>query len=71
MQRIVEMWFSGPAAWHRMAVDSAQEIKKPYWAKDGDKFPYLKAGFEIRGIFITDDATCDAYGQYRGFIPRR
>lgn len=71
MDRVVEMWFTGPTAWHHVAVETAGEIKAPSWAKEGDSFPYLKPGFEIRGGFVTDYPTCDAYSQYRGYIPRR
>ena len=71
MHRVVEMWFDGPTAWRTAAVEKAKAIKAPSWAKEGDIFPYLKAGFEIRGVFVTDYATCDAYSQYRGYIPMR
>ena len=71
MSRVVEMWFTGPTAWKHLAVETADKIAKPSWAKDGDVFPYLNPGFEIRGIFVTDYPTCDALHQYRGYIPRR
>lgn len=71
MHRVVEMWFTGPTAWHRMAVEMAKKINAPSWAKDGDVFPYLRAGFEIKGAFVTDHPTCDAFSQYRGYMPRR
>lgn len=71
MHRIVEMWFTGPTAWKHLAVETADAIKKPSWAKAGDVFPYLKSAFEIRGAFVLDYPTCDAYSNYRGYIPRR
>lgn len=71
MHRVVEMWFTGPTAWHHLSVETADKIKAPSWAKDGEVFPYLKSNFEIRGAFVTDYPTCDAYSQYRGYIPRR
>ena len=71
MHRVVEMWFTGPTAWNRMAVETADRVKAPAWAREGDVFPYLKPGFEIRGAFVTDYPTCDAYSQYRGYVPRR
>ncbi len=71
MGRVVEMWFTGPTAWHRIAIETSDKIKAPFWAAEGDVFPYLKPGFEIRGIFIKDVPTCDAYSQYRGYMPRR
>ena len=71
MGRVVEMWFTGPSAWHHMAVETASDMKAPAWAKEGDVFPYLRPGFEIRGIFTTDDPACDAYSQYHGFMTRR
>lgn len=71
MSRVVEMWFTGPTAWKHLAVETANEIEAPSWAKAGQEFPYLKSGFEIRGIFILDDATIDAYSQYRGIIAKR
>ena len=71
MHRVVEMWFTGPTAWHHIAVEEAYKIKKPSWAKDGDKFPYLKSKYEIRGIFFLDYPTLDVYSQYRGYTPKR
>lgn len=71
MHRVVEMWFTGPTAWNRIAVQNAGQIKKPSWAQEGDAFPYLKSSFEIRGAFVMDYATCDAYSQYRGYVTRR
>ncbi len=71
MYRVVEMWFDGPDEWHRAAVATAGQIEAPSWAREEDAFPYLKPGFEIRGIFVTDYATCDAYSQYHGYIAMR
>lgn len=71
MHRVVEMWFTGPTAWHHLAVETAAKIKAPSWSKDGDVFPYLKAGFEIRGVFVLDYATCDCLHHYKGYVTRR
>lgn len=71
MYRVVEMWFTGPTAWHHIAVETADKIKKPSWAKEGDVFPYLRPMFEIKGAFVLDYPTCDAYKQYYGYSPRR
>ena len=69
-QRVVEMWFNCPSAWHRSVVENAKEIKKPSWAKY-DQFPYLQPKFEISSLFLTDTAESDNYTQYRGYIPMR
>ena len=69
-QRVVEMWFNCPSAWHRSAVVNAKEIKKPSWAKC-DQFPYLQPKFEISSLFLTDTAESDNFTQYRGYIPMR
>lgn len=71
MSRVVEMWFTGPTAWNRIAVQNSAQIKRPLWAGEEDVFPYLKSGFEIRGAFVMDYASCDAYSQYRGYVTRR
>lgn len=71
MHRVVEMWFTGPTAWHNLSVVNAEKIKKPSWAKEGDLFPYLKTNFEIRGAFVLDYPTMDVYSNYKGYIPRR
>ena len=69
-QRVVEMWFNCPSAWHRSVVENAKEIKKPSWAKY-DQFPYLQPKFEISSLFLTDTAESDNYTQYRWYIPMR
>jgi hypothetical protein len=69
-QRLVEMWFDGPTAWHKAAVEKSKTISKPSWAKY-DKFPFLKPKFEIAGLFVTDIPTSDNYTQYRGYITMR
>ena len=71
MHRVVEMWFTGPTAWHHLAAETADKIKAPAWAEEGDVFPYLKAGFEIRGVFVLDYATCDCLHHYKGYVTRR
>ncbi len=71
MHRVVEMWFTGPTAWNHISVETANKIPKPFWAKEGDVFPYLKSSFEIRGAFVLDYPTCDIYSQYVGYRPRR
>ncbi len=71
MYRVIEMWFTGPTAWNKIAVQGATAIKAPTWATEGQNFPYLKSGFEIRGCFVKDYATMDAYSQYHGYKPRR
>ncbi len=71
MHRVVEIWFTGPTAWNKIAVLEAEKIKKPSWGKEGESFPYLKSNFDIRGIFLLDYPTIDAYHQYRGYTPKR
>lgn len=68
--RVVEMWFDGPSAWYKCAVEKAKEIAKPAWAKY-NQFPYLKPKFEIASIFLSDLARSDNYSQYRGYITMR
>jgi len=68
--RVVEMWFDGPAAWHKAAVENTTSIKKPDWAET-DCFPYLKPYFRFSSLFLTDIAESDNYSQYRGYIPMR
>jgi len=70
MDRVVEMWFTGPTAWNRLAVVEAGSIKPPSWAKEGEAFPYLRPGYGIRGIFITDFPQSDNY-DYAGYKARR
>jgi hypothetical protein len=69
-QRVVEMWFNCPSAWHRAAIKKAKKINKPSWAQY-DEFPYLKPRFEISSLFLTDFAESDNYTQYRGYITMR
>lgn len=68
--RVVEMWFEGPSAWHKCAVERAKEISKPAWAQY-DQFPYLRPKFEIASLFLSDIARSDNYSQYRGYITMR
>ena len=69
-QRVVEMWFEGPSAWYKCAVENAKNITKPSWAKY-DQFPYLKPKFEIASMFLSDIPRSDNYSQYRGYITMR
>lgn len=68
--RVVEMWFDAPSAWYKCAVENAQDIEKPDWAKYA-RFPYLKPKFEIASLFLSDIARSDNYSQYRGYITMR
>lgn len=68
--RVTEMWFDGPTAWHRAAVEKAASIKKPAWAHQ-DQFPYLKPKFEIASVFLTDIAESDNMTQYNGYYTMR
>lgn len=68
--RVVEMWFSGPTAWHKAAVERAKDIKKPDWAET-DVFPYLKPYFRFSSLFLSDIARSDNMTQYRGYITMR
>jgi hypothetical protein len=68
--RIAEMWFDGPTAWHRAAVEKAASINKPAWAQQ-DLFPYLKPRFEIASVFLTDIAESDNMTQYNGYYTMR
>jgi hypothetical protein len=68
--RVVEMWFDGPADWHKCAIEKSKSINKPSWAKN-DAFPYLSPGFEIKSIFLTDIAYSDNFTQHRGWITMR
>jgi len=67
--RVVEMWFDGPSAWHKCAVENAKSIKKPTWARY-ERFPYLKPYFEFSSIFISDIARSNNY-KYGGYIMMR
>lgn len=69
-QRVVEMWFDGPSAWYKCAVENAKDIAKPSWT-EYDKFPYLKPKFEIGSIFLSDIARSDNYSAYGGYITMR
>jgi len=68
--RVTEMWFDGPTAWHRAAVEKATAIKKPGWAQQ-DQFPYLKPKFEFASLFLTDIAESDNMTQYNGYYTMR
>lgn len=68
--RVTEMWFDGPTAWHRAAVEKAASIEKPDWARQ-DTFPYLQSRFEIASVFLTDIAEIDNMTQYNGYYTMR
>ena len=69
-QRVVEMWFDSQSAWYKCAVENAENIEKPAWAKY-DKFPYLNPKYEFASIFLSDIARSDNYSQYKGYITMR
>lgn len=68
--RAVEMWFDGPSAWHKAAVEQAREIPKPKWA-EADSFPYLRPRFNFASLFLTDIAESDNMTQYKGYYTMR
>ena len=68
--RVAEMWFDGPTAWYRAAVEKATAIRKPAWARQ-EKFPYLQSRFEIASVFLTDIAEIDNMTQYNGYYTMR
>lgn len=70
MDRMVEMWFDCPSDWHKCIDEATNTVKKPDWAQE-DLFPYLKPLFNIKGCFVTDNATSDNFSQYRGYVTMR
>ena len=68
--RVVEMWFDGPSAWYKAAVEKAADIKKPDWA-ECDAFPFLAPYFRFSSLFLTDYADSDNLAQFKGYITMR
>ena len=69
--RTVEMWFDGPTAWHRAAVEKHSVNQETCLGPAGRKFPYLGPRFEISSVFLTDIAETDNLTQYKGYYTMR
>ncbi|MBR5115374.1 MAG: acetyl-CoA hydrolase, partial [Oscillospiraceae bacterium] len=67
--RLVELWFDGPEEW-QAAVAGAESLPRPEWAQE-ERFPFLRANFNIVGMFLPDMAASDNLSQYRGYITMR
>lgn len=68
--RVVEMWFDGPTAWHKAAVENTADMAKPAWAET-DTFPFIKPYYRFSSLFLTDIARSDNMTQYRGYVTMR
>lgn len=71
--RLVELWFDGPAEWHKVMVEDADKLPAPAWADKAsqNKFPYVKELQEIVSIFVPDMPSSDKLNPYNGYIAMR